>query len=199
MSMIKRFFILFVMSAPILWNPSATLAQANASPQEIMIQLADASGQVIKIPFLQNPQKKDFQITAPDNWKVTLSKGDQMDFKVPYHVGIFGKWEWNIATSDVESSIEQLANDFKTKLTLDSSDVFDTAYLSGTYAILNGRIGGELWKICLFVGKLNATETKADDPDRRRNVRFFALAPQRWFHVYQIFFNDILGSLREGS
>ena len=158
--------------------PAAAFAQdaeRTYSDHEIIIQLAAAKPVEVSI---------DAQITAaiPSGWQKFVRENRAIDFKVPYHTGIWGRLEVLDAPAD---DIDAVSQKVGTTLTAIDTAPLETTYLSGNISTLSGRPGGESWQFLIFSGTLKSGE----------NVRFYAMCPERWFPAYRLFFEDIIRSL----
>ena len=165
--------------------PAVGLAQDSAAPREyndheIMVELAAA-----KTVTVQLSAAAQIDVTVPSGWQRFVRDNESMDFKVPYHTGVWGHIEVLQDESSVDADIRVMESVLNTSLESVASEQFETAHVSGTLSVLNGRSGGEMWQFILVSGTLK----------NGRTLRFYAMCPQRWFAAYRLFFEDIVRSV----
>ena len=165
--------------------PAAVWAQDSSAPREyndheIMVELAAA-----KTVTVQLSAAAQIDVTVPSGWQRFVRDNESMDFKVPYHTGVWGHIEFLQDESSVDADIRVMESVLNTSLESVSSDPFETSHVSGTLSVLNGRSGGEMWQFMLVSGTLK----------NGRTLRFYAMCPQRWFAAYRLYFEDIVRSI----
>ena len=150
------------------------------SDHEIIVQLSNAK--LNPVP-LDAAQQIDFSL--PANWQKYARNNGSVDFKVPYHIGVFGKIELLSEASGMAEDIQVMEKTLNTALHSIETQTLETDYLSGSQAVLSGRSGGELALFMLFSGSLK----------NGKGIRFYAVCPERWFPAYKLFFLDIIQSV----
>ena len=173
------------LSAALCFIPAAVWAQDSAAPREyndheIMVELG-----VAKTVTVQLSAAAQIDVTVPSGWQWFVHDNESMDFKVPYHTGVWGHIEVLQEESSVDADIRVMENALNTSLESVDTQSLETTHVSGTLSVLNGRSGGEMWQFMLVSGRLK----------NGRSLRFYAMCPQRWFAAYRLFFEDIVRSV----
>ena len=123
-------------------------------------------------------------LSLPRGWTSHREAPARLSFAVPYHAGVMGVVE-TLPAESLENAVAHVAGAFKTELSLIERGDFAQNGVSGTRAVASGRLGGEIWRLLIFCGKLPSG----------MQIVYYAAAPDRWFGAYEPLFDDILRSL----
>ena len=175
----------FALIAALLLLPSTVFAQEQTTSREfndheIMVQLAASKPVDVR---LSNSAQID--LALPSGWQKFVHDNQSIDFKVPYHTGVWGRIELLSEDATVSDNIGVMESVLNTTLETIDTRPLETTYLNGTLTVLSGRSGGETWQFMLFSGTLRNTHA----------LRIYAMCPQRWFPAYRLFFEDIIQSI----
>ena len=171
----KKLFFLLGLSL----IPTVALAQDIPDSHEI-IQKLSAS------PMLPVPKTTQITMSIPAPWESSVKPGESVIFRVPFHPGVFGKLEKLSEVSSLQDDVEAIGNLCHTEFQIESESEIETPFFKGHQAVIQGRLGGEIWKLRLYSGLIS----------KKIPVRFYAQAPDFWFHVYIDFFDDIMNSIQ---
>ena len=155
-------------------------ASRDFSDHEIMIQLSAS-----KPVDVQLSQSAQITLALPSGWQKSVKDNQSIDFKVPYHIGVWGRIELLKENTTVADDIGVMESVLNTTLETNDTQPLETSHLTGSLSVLSGRSGGETWQFLLFSGTLR----------NEHAIRIYAMCPQRWFPAYRLFFEDIIRSI----
>jgi len=158
--------------------PANVFAQEVPDSHEIIQKLSAA-------PMMPVPKTTQISMSIPAPWESSVKPGESVIFRVPFHPGVFGRIEKLSEISSLQDDLSDIGNLYHTEFKVESQSEIETPDFKGYQAVIQGRLGGEIWKLRLYSGMIS----------NKFPVRFYAQAPDFWFHVYIDFFDDIMKSV----
>lgn len=123
--------------------------------------------------------------SLPSSWTVHRSSAERISFTVPYHAGVMGVVESQTDDISLDQAVKHVEEAFKSEFVVLEQANIEQNGVKGTRAVVSGRLGGEIWKLVIFTGRVS--------PEKR--VLYYAAAPERWFEAYSLLFDDSLKSM----